>query len=140
MSASPPKADKRPDVSDVRFVPLATLVHCSAGGLLKHLVGSSLHRLWDCDPEQLRSLKIDHQLELCGLYKGEVCGFRAFQDGAIALSVLFTARQHLDQPIQIFLAVEERLHQNAFVLAVHPHVVDITRQAGMAISWYPAVA
>ena len=55
---------------------------------------------------------------------------------AIALGVLPTARQHLDQPVQIFLAVEERLHQHAFVLAVHTHIVDIAGEPGMAVSRY----
>jgi hypothetical protein len=50
-----------------------------------------------------------------------------------------SARQHLDQPIQIFLTIEERLHQHAFVFAVHAHVVDIARQPGMAISRYPGI-
>src|SRR5262249_18060812 len=49
-------------------------------------------------------------------------------------------RQHLDQPIQIFLAVEERLHQHAFVPAVYAHIVDIAGQPGMAISRYPGIA
>src|SRR5215469_3811829 len=53
--------------------------------------------------------------------------------------VLPTARQHLDQPIQVFLAVEERLHQHAFVLPVYAHIVHITSQPGMAISRYPGI-
>src|SRR5215467_12867962 len=59
---------------------------------------------------------------------------------ARVLSVSATARQHLDQPIQIFLAVEERPHQHAFVPAVYAHIVDIASQPGMAISRYPGIA
>src|SRR6516162_4762247 len=51
-----------------------------------------------------------------------------------------SARQHLDQPIQIFLAIEERLHQDAFVFAVHTHIVDIAGEPGMAVSRYAGVA
>jgi glyoxylase-like metal-dependent hydrolase (beta-lactamase superfamily II) len=51
-----------------------------------------------------------------------------------------SARQHLDQPIQIFLAIEERLHQHAFVFAVHTHIVDIAGEPGMAVSGYAGIA
>jgi hypothetical protein len=50
-----------------------------------------------------------------------------------------SARQHLDQTIQIFLAIEERLHQHAFVFAVHAHVVDIAGEPGMAVSRYSGI-
>jgi hypothetical protein len=39
---------------------------------------------------------------------------------AAARFASLSARQHLDQTIQIFLPIEERLHQHSFVFAV-PH-------------------
>src|SRR3984893_7691473 len=59
---------------------------------------------------------------------------------AIALCVSPPARKHLAQPIQIFLAVEERLHQHAFVPAVDSHIVDIAGEPGMAVSRYASIA
>ena len=48
--------------------------------------------------------------------------------------MLAAAGQHLDQPIEIFLAFVERLHPNPFVLAVDPAaVVDVTREPGVAL-------
>jgi hypothetical protein len=42
--------------------------------LLDHLVRSPEHRLRDRQPERLRGLEVNHQLELCRLRDGRVCG------------------------------------------------------------------
>src|SRR5205809_704757 len=51
--------------------------HC---GLLDHLVRPQQHRLWDGQPENLRSSEVDHQLELRRLLDGEVGRLGALED------------------------------------------------------------
>ena len=38
---------------------------------------------------------------------------------------LVSTREPLDQPVKIFTALAERLHRDAFVLAVGAHVVHV---------------
>jgi hypothetical protein len=45
------------------------------------------------------------------------------------LGQLLSARQHLDQPIKVFLALVERLHQHALVLAVDADIINIGGKA-----------
>src|SRR2546425_2565962 len=51
-----------------------------------------------------------------------------------------SAREHLDQAVEILLAVEERFYQHAFVPAVDAHIVDVAGEAGMAVGRYPGIA
>jgi hypothetical protein len=48
--------------------------------LLDHLVGAEQDRLRDGKPECLRSLAVDHQLELDRLLYGKFGGFRPLED------------------------------------------------------------
>ena len=48
--------------------------------LLNDFVGSPQHRLRDRQPERLRGLEVNRQLELRGLLDGEIGGLRAFED------------------------------------------------------------
>src|SRR5436305_7439387 len=50
------------------------------------------------------------------------------------------ARQTLDQPIEIFVALIERFYQHPLVLAVGAEVVEVAGQPRMAVGWDAGVA
>jgi hypothetical protein len=49
-------------------------------GLLDDVVGPEQERLRDRQAERLRGLQVDDQLELCGLFDGEIGRFGALED------------------------------------------------------------
>jgi len=63
MSALSPKADMCSALTDVRFVPIADTV----ATLLDNLIGALLERQGHIEAERLRSLEVDHKLELSWL-------------------------------------------------------------------------
>ena len=63
MSALPPKADTCGATRDVRFVPIADTVPT----LLDYLIGALLEGQGHIETERLRSLEVDHKLELSWL-------------------------------------------------------------------------
>src|SRR5262245_29827265 len=54
--------------------------------------------------------------------------------------VLLAARQHLDEPVEVFMALEERFHRHALVLAMGAEVVDVVGEARMAVGGNAGVA
>src|SRR5262245_50147702 len=54
--------------------------------------------------------------------------------------VLSAAAQNFDEPIQVFLALEEGLDGYTLVLAVGAEIIDVVGQAGMAAGGNPGVA
>src|SRR6185295_11730787 len=50
------------------------------------------------------------------------------------------AGERLDQAIQVFLAAEKGFHADALVLAMGPHVEDVTRQARVTVRWNARLA
>src|SRR4029450_8686926 len=52
----------------------------SSTALLDHLIRAQQHRLRDREPERLRRLQVDHQLELRGLLDGKIGGLDALKD------------------------------------------------------------
>src|SRR5499427_8757676 len=59
--------------------------------LLDHLVGTGEQRWRNVERERLRSSEVDHQLELCGLFDGKVCGAFSFEN---ATDIVACAPEH----------------------------------------------
>src|SRR5262249_15558088 len=65
-------------------------VRSAHGNSFDHLVGAGEKRGGHIEPEQLRHLQIDHQLELCRLHNGQIrrlCAFKNTSDVNANLSV-----------------------------------------------------
>src|SRR5215469_12195766 len=75
MSALSPIADIGTQSCDVRFVPKADSRTAAKSGLFNHVVSKRQQSRLYLEAELLGSLKIDHQLELGGLYHWQVGRF-----------------------------------------------------------------
>jgi hypothetical protein len=65
MSALPPIADIDTQRRDVRFVPLATKLHCKKYALFDHLVGGRKQPAWNFQSESLSRLEVDNHFKFC---------------------------------------------------------------------------
>src|SRR5262249_13391029 len=67
-------------------------------------------------------------------------GTLRFAHPTVRVFYLFAARKPLDQAIEVFAAIKERLHRHALVLAVRTNIVHVARKPGVAVSGNSGVA